>query len=303
MISVALCTYNGERYIEEQICSIINQTYKVDEIVVCDDGSTDKTVEIINNIITKHNAPINLNINEKTLRVCSNFEKAVSLCHGNIIFLSDQDDVWKPNKVETLVSWFAKHPDKSVVFTDAELIGENGSTLHEGKSLWQFTGFQDGIRRQFDAGYAFELVASQNRCTGATMALRKDFVFDFAAYCNSRILHDDVIAVAAAMKNQLGYLDAELIKYRVHQGQVAGIDETKSIVADKYSVNSKAEAYLQLQCAKEMRERLSLFVLRANTPRKSIARLFCYLCVYGIEGMSFWWHDIVRVVNGKMSSK
>lgn len=96
--SVALCTYNGEKYIKEQLDSILNQTKKVDEIIVCDDCSSDKTVEILNHYSSTNPGLFKIYINEQNLRSVKNFEKAITLCTGDIIFLSDQDDFWVNEK-------------------------------------------------------------------------------------------------------------------------------------------------------------------------------------------------------------
>ena len=97
MISVALACYNGENFIYEQIQSIINQTITDLEIIICDDKSTDNTIDIIHNIKDKR---IKLYQNNIQLGVVKNFEKAISLCNGEYIALSDQDDVWVEKKLE-----------------------------------------------------------------------------------------------------------------------------------------------------------------------------------------------------------
>ncbi len=97
--SVAMCTYNGESYLDEQLQSILEQTEPIDEIVICDDGSIDKTLSIIEKFI-KAGTPIRLILNQKNLGYTRNFEKAICLCSGDIIFLADQDDIWMPEKVK-----------------------------------------------------------------------------------------------------------------------------------------------------------------------------------------------------------
>lgn len=222
MISVALCTYNGEKYITSQIESILNQSLPVDEIVVCDDGSKDETINIINSIKSNCSIKITVHQNENNLGVCANFEKAISLCKGDIIFLSDQDDIWETDKVETIVSWFDKHKDKSAVFTDAKLITDNGAPFIE-KTLWECVGFNKKMRKYFDKGLALESFFI-NKATGATMAIRKELQFSFAKFCNNdNVLHDYCIALKALDNNKLGYIDKPLIKYRIHNTQQAGI--------------------------------------------------------------------------------
>lgn len=100
-ISVAIATYNGEKFINEQIVSITNQTLKPDEIIVCDDNSTDGTVEILRNLINFYkDLNIKLVINEKNVGYTKNFANAMKMCTGDVIFLSDQDDIWAHNKIE-----------------------------------------------------------------------------------------------------------------------------------------------------------------------------------------------------------
>lgn len=124
-ISIALATYNGEKHLREQLESYINQVRVPDEIIICDDASEDGTVEIIekfNNI-----APFDVKVirNEKNLGYVKNFEKALSLCSGEIIFLSDQDDVWLPNKISKIIEVFEANPHTSIVIHDAYLADED----------------------------------------------------------------------------------------------------------------------------------------------------------------------------------
>ena len=127
--SVALCTYNGEKFLKEQLDSILNQTVKVDEIVVCDDGSTDATVSILNSYKEAFPSIFRVYQNEKNLRSVKNFEKAISLCENEIIFLCDQDDVWKPEKVSVFLEKFRENTDVDVFASNAEIVDENDSVI------------------------------------------------------------------------------------------------------------------------------------------------------------------------------
>lgn len=98
-ISVALCTYNGDKFLKEQLASIAAQTRLPNEMVICDDGSRDATVSIINNFTSNAPFPVNLHINPINLGVRGNFSKAVELCSGDLIAFSDQDDVWLSHKL------------------------------------------------------------------------------------------------------------------------------------------------------------------------------------------------------------
>ena len=114
VVSVAMATFNGEKYILEQLQSIARQTHLPDECVICDDGSTDSTVEIVEEF--QKDAPFKIIIhkNSPRLGLIRNFEKAISLCKGDMIFLSDQDDVWMPEKIQIIKDCF--------LATDAKLI-------------------------------------------------------------------------------------------------------------------------------------------------------------------------------------
>ena len=119
MISVCIATYNGERFIREQISSIINQLGNEDEIIISDNGSTDSTIDIIKEIDDKR---IKLIKGPKKKSPTSNFENALMHAKGEYIFLSDQDDVWKDNKISICMQYL-KHYD--CVISDAEMVDEN----------------------------------------------------------------------------------------------------------------------------------------------------------------------------------
>lgn len=225
--SVALCTYNGERYIREQLESILDQTMKVDEIVVCDDGSTDCTLQIIDAIARATDITIRVYHNETTLGPAKNFQKAINLCAGDIIFLSDQDDVWMPRKVETIIQYFNMNPSHQVVYTDANLIDGNGRSI-AGGTLWQCFGMTPKAQKCIDEGFGIELFANENRATGATMAVRREieYLHQITDYCKGDIIHDGVFAMLSAADNRLGYINQQLIGYRVHPKQECGIGES-----------------------------------------------------------------------------
>lgn len=225
MLSVALCTYNGERYIQQQLESILWQTLPVDEIVVCDDGSTDQTLSLLHSVADGSTVSIRVYRNDTHMGVCANFQKAVDLCQGEIIFLCDQDDVWFPEKTSSIVNFFRQHPDKSVIFTNADLIDETGEPLPPpSNELWDYF-FHDFSKQQFDSHLEFECFLMDNHATGATMAARKCFLQQnpFLPLCNNSILHDYAIAFTAVMKRQIGYLDTKTLQYRIHDRQHSGI--------------------------------------------------------------------------------
>ena len=115
--SVAIATYNGEKYIIEQLESILYQTQAVDEVIICDDCSQDRTVHIIRDFIVQHelNCTWKLFVNDQNLGYCENFKKAIYLCTGDIVFFCDQDDIWVKNRVEVMAAAIHDKPDISDV--------------------------------------------------------------------------------------------------------------------------------------------------------------------------------------------
>ena len=120
-VSVALCTYNGAKYLPDQLKSMELQTRKPDELVVCDDRSTDETLDILRAFKKTCLFRVRLYENESNLGSTKNFEKTIRLCHGDIIFLADQDDVWQSGKIERILAAFEEHPDAGYVFSNASM--------------------------------------------------------------------------------------------------------------------------------------------------------------------------------------
>src|SRR5258708_1747298 len=119
-VSVALCTYNGARFLREQLESIAAQTHIPAELVACDDASTDDSFSILESFAKSAVFPVRLVRNEIRVGSTKNFEQAIGLCTGEIIALCDQDDVWLPEKLARIGEELARHRDAVMVFSDAE---------------------------------------------------------------------------------------------------------------------------------------------------------------------------------------
>lgn len=301
MTSVALCTYNGEQYIRQQIESIINQTLPVDEIVVCDDGSTDNTLSIIESLRESTKTDIRIYRNETNLGVCANFQKAVDLCKGDIIFLSDQDDVWHNDKVETIVNYFYHNHQKHVVFTDGQLIDGSGKAIFNG-TLWKCFGVNDKCLKQIENGLGMEIFAFENRATGATMAIRRNFEYtsSFSRFCIDDILHDGALAMLALTNNQLGYISRCLIDYRIHSNQECGIGESLNnpVSNNPREVSYTATLWSKLPLPSPTDSRIAFIVLRQRRQHQplGIFRIIgsmCYYCkYYRRQWLGFLFYDI-----------
>ncbi len=114
LVSIAMCTYNGGKYLAEQLNSLLNQTYYPTEIVIVDDASTDSTINILHEYAGLHKN-IKVFENKKNIGYNKNFEKAIALCNGELIAISDQDDIWETNKIELMMKQWPK--DSSFVYS------------------------------------------------------------------------------------------------------------------------------------------------------------------------------------------
>ena len=125
MISVVIATFNGEKYILQQLKSIENQTIKPDEVIISDDYSTDNTLKLINEFKLSSSLKIILLVNKKRLGYAKNFERALLSSRGNYVFLSDQDDFWLPNKISFMINLTKKYPLKSCFINNTQIVDKN----------------------------------------------------------------------------------------------------------------------------------------------------------------------------------
>lgn len=280
-ISVALCTYNGAEFLQEQLESIIGQTDKANEIVVCDDGSTDNTMGIIKKIAD--GAPSIswvIEVNERRLGISANFEKAISLCTGDLIFLSDQDDVWKPGKIETIKRFFKDHPEKDAVFTNTKLFGDTGKKSLTG---WDAIYFRPLDRLKIEQEQLFRYVVFYgNVVTGATMALRQNVINYLVPFqLQKHMLHDEWMALKLLSLHKLGILDEELMYYRIHHNQQIGIgtayENTSPYFLQNYIKDmqpNKIEPLTLLQLWLSIWQRLQMIEKFIDVPKKFNLELY-----------------------------
>ena len=124
-ISIAMCTYNGEMYLQDQLDSIAKQTRLPDELVICDDNSSDHSLIIVEKFLTQSSFPVKIYKNQTNIGSTKNFEKAISLCGGDIIALADQDDVWHVDKLNITEESFCSSTNIGVVFSNGNCVDEN----------------------------------------------------------------------------------------------------------------------------------------------------------------------------------
>ncbi len=218
-ISIALCTYNGAAYLLQQLESILAQTRMPDELVVCDDLSSDNTTAIAKNFAVKASFPVRLYSNPENIGSTKNFEKAIRLCSGDIIVLSDQDDVWHPEKLKRIEAVFLDSPRIGAVVTDAEMVDEYLNPL--GYSLWESLKFSRFQQKRVSKGKAFEVLLKHNFATGTTMAFRAEFK-NFVLPIPVNWVHDGWIGLPIAAIADLAIIPEPLNKYRQHTNQQIG---------------------------------------------------------------------------------
>jgi hypothetical protein len=222
-ISVAMATYNGEQFLREQLDSILAQSRLPDELVVCDDRSSDGTLELLREYASRSPFQMTVVSNDERLGSTRNFEKAISLCSGNLIALSDQDDVWRPEKLDVLERAFAANPELGVVLTNADLIDENGTPLRG--DLWSRVRFGTGRQQALNGPRRYDLLLGLPVSTGATMAFRSRFkplLLPFPTEAPT-FIHDRWITVVIAAVAEVAAIPDRLIAYRLHGQQQLGV--------------------------------------------------------------------------------
>ncbi|ODS78956.1 MAG: family 2 glycosyl transferase [Cytophagaceae bacterium SCN 52-12] len=225
MVSVAMCTYNGAKYLAEQLESIARQSRQVDELVVCDDKSTDGTVGVLQEFAAKAPFPVKIHINEANLGSTRNFDQCMGLCRGEILILCDQDDIWAYDRVQRQVDYLAAHPEHEAVFSDAYLIDDKGE--RQNHMLWDNFGFNRERQVKWQSGKAKDLLFEGYIVTGATMAVRKralGFLSPFPVHLGPYI-HDAWIALVLSLNDQIGFITDPLLSYRVHASQQVGFGQ------------------------------------------------------------------------------
>lgn len=204
LISVIVCTYNGALFLEEQLQSILAQTYSNIEVIITDDASTDATCQIIQKYST--NPAITINLNKENIGLQKNIELSAGLCKGSYIAFSDQDDIWLPQKIERLYAAIGKH---SLVYSDSKLIDNKGNDLH--KSLSDFRRFQNIYHSKGFGIY--------NAVSGHTTLGTRDLVMQ-SLPIPTGFYHDWWIAIQAANLNGIQFLNKKLTLYRQHDNNL-----------------------------------------------------------------------------------
>ncbi|MGN6502874.1 MAG: glycosyltransferase family 2 protein [Pseudolysinimonas sp.] len=219
MISVVLCTHNGARFVGEQVESILRQVPAPGELVLGDDASTDDTVAIVERLAAEHGVALVLRRHETALGVRDNFADALAHASGDLIALSDQDDIWHDGKLAQLEAAFAADPQLLLAHTDARLVDAGGDPT--GLTLLQALEATPTERAGLEHGDAFATLLRRNLVTGATVMIRRRLL-DAAVPFARDWVHDEWLAAIAAATGTLRLLPEPLIDYRQHGGNQIG---------------------------------------------------------------------------------
>lgn len=206
-ISVCMATYNGEKYIKEQLASILPQLQENDEVVISDDSSTDKTIEIIESFNDKR---IILIKEQKFKSPIFNFENSLKNSTGDVIFLSDQDDVWMNNKVSVLLKYLN---DFDLVLSDAFIVDENLNIISD--SFYLINGSKKGFLKNI----------IKNSYLGCAMAFNRKILDKSLPFPKKIPMHDWWLGLIGEKYGKIFFVKEKLIKYRRHGGNASPTGE------------------------------------------------------------------------------
>lgn len=227
-VSVALCTHNGERFVAEQLRSILFQTTPVSQIVVSDDASSDSTLRLVEETLEaarqeRETVPdVVILRNASPVGVTANFAIATAACTRPLVALSDQDDVWHADRVARAVAEFDRRPDLLLLNSDGTVIDEGGEPT--GLSLFGALELSAEDRRVLHAGGAFDLLIRRNLVTGAATMFRRELLRAALPFPGEWV-HDEWLAILAAATGRVDVLDEALIDYRRHGNNQIGVRE------------------------------------------------------------------------------
>lgn len=219
-LSVALCTYNGARYLREQLDSIASQTRLPEEMIVCDDQSGDGSAEIVEAFASEAPFPVQLHVNKESLGAIRNFEKAIGLCNGDFIALSDQDDVWLPDKLETTLKMLceaeAKHGPATPLLAHTDLQIVDTERRPVARSFYRHQGF-----RRLHRDSLAELLL-ENYVTGCTVLMNRALKEAGLPIPQQALMQDWWLALVAAASGRVISLTEATVLYRQHEANAVG---------------------------------------------------------------------------------
>ncbi|MBO5437339.1 MAG: glycosyltransferase [Thermoguttaceae bacterium] len=237
-ISIALCTFNGERFLQEQLDSLAAQTRLPDEVVVGDDGSTDRTLEILEAWAKTVPFPVRIQINERTLGPAKNFETTILRCSGDVIFMCDQDDVWLPEKIEHMTNIFDLHQDTDLVYCNADTIDQNGNSL-------DIPRVKISLPHLICSGVIFRAPTWKKNyhiigCCGAVRRTRLKDVFPIPGDYG----HDMTLYLRVPAFAKIRTINKNLIHYRLHRNNTSLLEDWRTQMNKNLEMAKRAYRWL-----------------------------------------------------------
>lgn len=212
LVSVLLNCFNSERYIAEQISSILEQTHANLELVIVDNQSTDGTRLIVESFARK-DARVKWFQNDENVGLIKSFEKGLQLCQGEYIAPSDSDDVWMPEKIERQLNYLIAHPEADMVFTDSLVVDSNLAIISP--------SFQKILKHPHKKPVTLALLLRRN-LVPVHVALFHHRIIKSATPIPTGFMHDQWLALVCSLRNPLGYIDQPTMYYRQHQNNMIG---------------------------------------------------------------------------------
>lgn len=230
-VSVVLCTYNGERYLRDQLDSLFAQERLPDELIAVDDDSSDGTWDLLNEFYRR--APeagirMVLKRNRCNLGYRRNFESALALASMPLVFLCDQDDVWHPNKIARMEASFLARPSLLLLHADARLVDADGADMRCG--LFEALKVSAAELSGIHGGEAFKVLLRRSLVTGATAAFRREILSSAFPFSDIWV-HDEWLALVSAASGEVDCLEEKLVDYRQHDSNQIGV--RKQSIAEK----------------------------------------------------------------------
>ncbi len=225
-ISVAMASYNGEKYIREQLDSIRAQTRPADELIVVDDCSTDGTIRILKEYREEHPGfPIHIYRNRTNLGYMKNFRAAARLTVGDLVLFCDQDDIWMEEKIETLAGIMEEHAEILAAASSFDLIdGEGKPFFQEKREGWCNNNlYHREVKEDALVQVPLTDLLLHNFCQGCAEIMRRSVVDEFVKEYRGRIPHDWFANLIAAHEGGLYFYNHPLFQYRIHEHNALGL--------------------------------------------------------------------------------
>ena len=288
-ISIVMTTYNGEKYIIEQLDSIRKQSKQPDEVIIYDDCSKDNTVTIVSEYIVKNGlGSWSIIINKKNLGWKANFIQAIKSASGDLIFLSDQDDIWKPDKIKVMAKIMEENHGINLLCSNSEILNETSKKIRRNSHL---DSINDGSLQKVELDEKFHLVGRP----GCTYCLRATFAQKALQAWRQDYAHDKLLWIAGIMTQSLYRLNTAMILYRRHSNNASakGHQKDKSIRAHYQELDLQTFNDINQIFSDEVNHNMSIDTIKrvldiypqwaakriSNLKRRNISdTLFCIRC-------------------------